>query len=102
MIIIGCFLLHQSLKISKKGNLTLMKYALRVMKNFNIEKFVEDLSVKFINYKVEVTKSINKQFEHFLSLLASVVNAYALLRIRSRKKQKLQKKRWLFSLLKLN
>ena len=62
------------------------------MKIFNTEKFVEDVSVKFINYKVDDTKSINEQFENFLSLFTLVVNAHAPQHIRSRKEQKLQKK----------
>ena len=43
------------------------------MKNFNLEKFVEDLSAKFIYYKVDDAKSINEQFKVFLSLFFSVV-----------------------------
>ena len=45
------------------------------------------------------TKSINEQFENFLILFASAVNAHAPLRTRSRKEQKLQKKPWLSSAL---
>ena len=69
------------------------------MKNFNTEKFVENLSLNFINYKVDNAKSINKQFENFLSLFTLVVNGQAPLPIRSRKEQKLQKKPWLSSAL---
>ena len=47
------------------------------MKNFNIEKFVEDFSAHFINYKVDDAKPINEHFETFLSLFTLVVNAHA-------------------------
>ena len=50
---------------------------IRDMKNFNFEKFDEDLFAKFINYKKDDTKSISEQFENFLSLFTSVVNAHA-------------------------
>ena len=56
-------------------------------------------SAKFINYKVVHTKSNNEQFEKFLILFTSAVNAHAPLRTRSRKEQKLQKKLWLSSAL---
>ena len=61
----------------KKGIFNAHEIVIRNMKNFNTEKLVEDLSVKFINYEEDDTKSINEQFENFLSLFTSVVNAYA-------------------------
>ena len=39
------------------------------MKNFHIEKYVEDLSVKFIDYEVDDTIPINEQFENFFELI---------------------------------
>ena len=81
----------------KKGKFNADEILMRDMKNFDIEKFVEDLSANFINCKVGDTKSINEQFEIFLSLFTSVVNAHAPFRTRSRIEQKLHKKLWFSS-----
>ena len=95
----GLFLIISEFKNIKKGKFNADETLVRDMKNFNTEKFVEDLSVKLINYKVDDTTSTNEQFENFLSLFTSVVNAHAPLRIQGRKEQKLQKKPWLSSAL---
>ena len=95
----GVCLIVPEFKNIKKRKFNANEILIRDKKNFYTEKFVEGLSIKFINYKVDDTKSINEQFDIFLSLFTSVANALAPLRMQSRKKQKLQKKPWLSSAL---
>ena len=47
------------------------------MKKFNIEKFVEDLSAHFINYKVDDTKPIKIFWAYLLQWLMRTHNLHA-------------------------
>ena len=66
------------------------------MKNFQLDKFLEDLSGKYSNFTVMPDDPINNQFKEFIEILTAVVNKHAPLRKMSRRDKRLQAKPWLF------
>ena len=69
------------------------------MKNFQLEKFTDDLGQNLGNFLVENSDQIDFLFNKFFSIFAAVVDKHALLKRASKKEKRLQQKLWLSTLL---
>ena len=72
---------------------------IRDMKNFQLERFTDDLSQNFSNFSVENSDLVDSSFNKFISIFAAVVDKHAPLKRASRKEKRLQQKPWLSALL---
>ena len=76
-------------------NKVLKDILIRDMKNFSLELFCNDLSLKMNNFKVSEDSSPHYQFQNFINIFTDTVNFHAPYRRTTRKEKKLKEKPWL-------
>ena len=76
-------------------NKVLKNILIRGMRNFSLELFCNNLSLKMSNFKVSDDSSPNHQFQTFIDIFTDTVNFYAPYRHTTRKEKKLKEKPWL-------
>ena len=69
------------------------------MKNFQLERFTDDLSQNFSDFSVENSDQVDSSFNKYISIFAAVVAKHAPLKRASRKEKRLKQKPWLSTLL---
>ena len=76
-------------------NKVLKDILIRDMKNFSLELFCNDLSLKMNNFKVSEDSSPHHQSQTFIDIFTNTVNFHAPYRCTTRKEKKLKEKPWL-------
>ena len=69
------------------------------MKNFQLERFTDDLSQNFSDFSVENSDQVDSSFNKYISIFAVVVAKHAPLKRALRKEKRLKQKPWLSTLL---
>ena len=69
------------------------------IKNFQLERFTDDLSQNFSDFLVKNNNQVDSLFNKFISIFAAVVDKHVPLKQASRKEKQLQQKLWLSTLL---
>ena len=76
-------------------NKVLKDILIRDSRNFSLELFCNDLSLKMSNFKVSEVSSPHHQFQTFIDIFTDAINLHAPYRRTTRKEKKLKEKPWL-------
>ena len=87
-----------SLKSAHKKKASSFSF-IRDMKNFQLERFTDDLSQNFSDFSIENSDQVDSLFSKFISNFAAVVEKTCALKRASRKEKRVQRKSWLSTLL---